>query len=131
MGQLQMQVDLAVPRAAVDALLAARPTTWLRRFLLLATVSTVPGTGPGWYRLGPVAGDDPTVVPLTWRPRAGPRTMDLFRGALEVSGDAARSTIRLRGTATGGAPETNELVLARLLDLIATALVEARGPTGS
>jgi hypothetical protein len=108
-------------------LLTARPTGWLRLFLMLAVhrqSSLATARGVPWYRLGastPV-GSGARAARLIWWPHLGDATFQSFRGELRITYDGRQVALSLIGETIGGEAETNEAALTSLLRLIVTAL---------
>lgn len=109
-------------------LLTARPTAWLRLFLMLAVHRAASQasarTGVPWYRLGPStpAGPDTLSATLIWWPHLGDASFQTFRGELRVTYDGQQVALHLAGQTTGGEAAESEATLTSLLRLIVTAL---------
>jgi hypothetical protein len=112
----------------VSALLAHRPSRWLRAFLVLAVRSSPEVSACAskpLYRIGvPEAEDGSTVVtaPFVWWPHSDGDVFDRFRGAFRVVPWPAGCELDLDGEAAGGRPERNDEVLHHLVELIGGAL---------
>jgi len=108
-------------------LLTARPTGWLRLFLILAVhrqAAAASARSVPWYRLGPSrpVGPGAIAASVIWWPHLGDAAFQRFRGELRVTYDGHRVTLGLTGQSMGGDAEANEATLTALLRLIVTAL---------
>jgi hypothetical protein len=136
MPRHQFAVDVPVPVTAVEGLLSAYPTTWLRRFLRLASLaaSAHPGApeAPGWYRLAPpiADGDGPMEFALVWWPRAGDPLFESLHGAFLVDHQADQTRLTLVGDTHGGDEDTSAKVVRSLVELIGAALRASHPPVG-
>lgn len=136
MQRHQFTVGVPVPAATVEALLGSYPTTWLRRFLRLASLaaSERPGgpTAPGWYRLAPPERNEAgrLVAPMMWWPHAGDILFESFRGEFVVTTAAEDVRLELVGGTDGGDEDTNAEVLRSVVELIGAALRAAHPPEG-
>ncbi|MEQ1785755.1 MAG: hypothetical protein ABL966_01780 [Acidimicrobiales bacterium] len=130
-------VHLPVHPASVEALLATYPTTWLRRFLRLASISASarPGSpeAPGLYRLhhlDPLDGAQPARAAVTWWPHAGDGLFACFRGHFLVHELDGGASLGLAGETDGGDHATNAAVLRSVVELIGAAVRAGHAPEG-
>ena len=121
-------VRTAVPVVAADAVavLASKPTRWLRPFLQLAVASTpchVLSDPTGlWYRLGPgEEGDGVWSAPLVWWPHAGDRLFRRFVGAITVRESATDTVLELAGEMEDGEESCNVSAVNALVKALAAA----------
>jgi hypothetical protein len=125
----RVQIDVARPAADVTALLATRPTGWLRGFLQLATTgktrhpaNTPPA--PQWYRVGHPYDVSRRIaaVPLIWWPHADSDLFRRFEGEFTIESVGNRTQLAIEGEIDGGIDQLNDAVFASLLRLLDTAL---------
>jgi hypothetical protein len=125
-SEVVVRRQLPVAAADVVAVLRARPTRWLRPFLLLAVSTSGPRVSDSrrvWYRLGDVEFSDRTAsVALTWWPHAGPEYFERFRGTLTVSAANHGATVQMAGQTEDGHEAFAESAGGALLDLLGSAL---------
>ncbi|MGD9998666.1 MAG: hypothetical protein AB7L17_15900 [Ilumatobacteraceae bacterium] len=113
----------------VSALLAHRPSSWLRAFLVLAVRPS--GGGPSsratrpLYRIGlpeEEAGSSVVRAPFVWWPHSDRDVFERFRGSFRVAPRQTGCELDLDGEASGGRPERNDEVLHHLVELIGGAI---------
>jgi hypothetical protein len=134
MTTYRFESRVPVARDDVVRTLSARPSIWVRPFLLLAVAaggraSAPPAARAGrpWYRIGATAVDgDTATVALVWRPDGGEDIFIRFRGRFVIQSDGdGGSTFTLDGQVDGGDAAVNGMVLEALHRLLATALTSA------
>lgn len=134
-----LQEEIRRPAAEVAAVIGARPSTWLRRFLHLALADPAAGIKPppvpdatAWFRLGALTPTDDGAVAVTffWRPRVGDVLFDRFKGRFVVREERTGTTLVLEGDTTAGTVATNAAVLRVVLRLLAGALTAGQRPDG-
>ena len=131
MTRQRIQIEVARPAADVTALLASRPTGWLRGFMQLATASSgsrssaLPLT-PHWFRLGKPTDVSPGVltVPFLWYPHVGATVFSRFGGQFVLTAENGSTKLAVEGETDGGGDERNRRVLTTLVRSIAAALSE-------
>lgn len=132
MIQHRYEARVPVPPATVAAVLSARPPSWLRRFLRLATVSLAGQPEAGrrqWYRLGPIVESDGEVVSarFRWAPHLGPALFDRFDGHFLVEPAGDGSVLVLEGVATGASGASDRQVLGELVQSLGDAIAASSG----
>jgi hypothetical protein len=128
---------VGAPLNEVVALLSARPTSWLTNFLQIAiarTGTSLVGTAPPWYRLGPVVKSEMSGLEcvvtyeasLTWSPHlADEDVFERFRGRFVAGWGHDGTVLAIEGESEGGAMHRNAAALAGLVELMSAALAAA------
>lgn len=132
--------EISVDRPATDvaALFTARPASWLRAFLHLAThrhAASLVGNVSAqahWYRvwLPHRVGDDGAVSRFVWWPHLNDEVFTVFRGEIEVRRDTVGAVLLLSGVTTGGLADQNAAVLQAFVQLLGLAVSATQAELG-
>jgi hypothetical protein len=129
-SECHVETYVRAPDDQVVALLSARPHTWLRAFLSLASCDAAGhprATAAGeqaWYRVGGPAPIAPDRVSLSflWWPHLGVGLFTQFNGRFVVRPRPDGAILSIDGNAVGGTKTSNSAALRRLLELFAAAV---------
>lgn len=137
MAHHRTQTTTGAPVQEVAALLASRPASWLRGFLVLSA-STADHTAaarpelPLWFRLGQptTVADGAAEATLVWWPHLEGQVFRRFRGVLRAEPVASGSLLVIEGESDGGDPAIGERALRTLVRLLAEAFSAGQARPG-